>query len=299
MSYEIDGERKCITDIKLRYLSEKPADNIVVEKDDRVVFTYSVEFEPISGITGHRIETNVSGNDIPDGYKDKDDFSLPDGPTVFVYLDDRAIITDMVSCPSGFTCDILYDGSKTFTGNATASYAVNVTNVDVECGNSVDLINAVDLTVIPCRTAPRAPPAASRRASARVRGARMASVTGRTIPGNQDDCITDLLPVMLGAWEVTDGVTADNILQQTVYGEPSTGITKIYAHLLATQLNIANGSDLSAIADTVEVADAFLESRSQRLGRPGPTAEECRKCLEGHSRALQRRRDRAGSLHWR
>jgi hypothetical protein len=82
--------------------------------------------------------------------------------------------------------------------------------------------------------------------------------------GPQPDLVTDLLPLWLGdeddsaSIEVTTAQMAFDLLQQHEYGQPSNGITKLYAHLLAAKLNIANGADDEDIADTITDADAFL-----------------------------------------
>ena len=82
--------------------------------------------------------------------------------------------------------------------------------------------------------------------------------------GPQPDLVTDLLPIWLGdeddslSLAVTTAQMAYDILQQHEYGHPSNGITRLYAHLLAAKLNIANGADDEDIADTVTDADAFL-----------------------------------------
>jgi len=41
-------------------------------------------------------------------------------------------------------------------------------------------------------------------------------------------------------------------------GHPSNGITKLYAQLLATKLNIANGVNGASVASVIASADAFL-----------------------------------------
>jgi len=82
--------------------------------------------------------------------------------------------------------------------------------------------------------------------------------------GPQQDLVTDLLPIWLGdeddslSMEITTAQMAYDILQQHEYGHPSNGITRLYAHLLAAKLNIANGADDEDIADTITDADAFL-----------------------------------------
>lgn len=82
--------------------------------------------------------------------------------------------------------------------------------------------------------------------------------------GPQDDLVTPLLPIWLGAEDgekslaVENAEMAYNILQQHTYGEPSNGITKLYAHLLTAKLNIANGANGDDIADLITEIDNFL-----------------------------------------
>ncbi len=88
--------------------------------------------------------------------------------------------------------------------------------------------------------------------------------------GPQKDAVSDLLPIWLGfpdsaaAFGVTDARTAVDILQMKTYGEPSNGITKLYAQLLAAKLNIAAGADGSAIDHAIEGADLFLGTHDWR-----------------------------------
>lgn len=95
--------------------------------------------------------------------------------------------------------------------------------------------------------------------------------------GPQPDLVTDLLPIWLGdeddssSMEVTTAEMAYDILQQHEYGDPSNGITRLYAHLLAAKLNIANGADDEDIAATITDADDFLGDYSwEHWGDLGP-----------------------------
>lgn len=82
--------------------------------------------------------------------------------------------------------------------------------------------------------------------------------------GPQGDDVTMLLPIWLGdeagdksmLIETTD--MSYDVLQQHTYGDPSNGITKLYAHLLTTKLNIMNFANPEDIYETVSDADAFL-----------------------------------------
>ena len=81
--------------------------------------------------------------------------------------------------------------------------------------------------------------------------------------GPQADVVTPLLPLWLGtpggadSRLIDDAQYAYDILSQDVYGDPSNGITKLYAQLLGTKLNIANGAT-STVDDVIADADAFL-----------------------------------------
>lgn len=82
--------------------------------------------------------------------------------------------------------------------------------------------------------------------------------------GPQDDVVTPLLPIWLGApggsnsMEVSNVWTAVNVLKMDVYGHRNNGITKLMGQLLGTKLSIADGaSDIDVAAAIVE-ADAFL-----------------------------------------
>ena len=83
--------------------------------------------------------------------------------------------------------------------------------------------------------------------------------------GPQADEVTPLLlPLYLGdedgdkTFEVANAQTAYEILQQHKYGHPRNGITKLYAHFLATKLNITNFANPADIFDVVEEVDEFL-----------------------------------------
>lgn len=87
-----------------------------------------------------------------------------------------------------------------------------------------------------------------------------------------EDRVSDLLPQHLGTpggtltLEVSDPCEAFAVLSGFPYcvdkcgrrPDMSNGIVKLYAHLLATKLNIAHGADDADIAATVADADAFL-----------------------------------------
>ena len=86
--------------------------------------------------------------------------------------------------------------------------------------------------------------------------------------GPQGDLVSDLLPIWLGnsdgdhSMNVETAEMAYNILQQHEYGEPSNGITRLYAHLLTAKLNIANGASDDDIAGVITEVDNFLAANS-------------------------------------
>jgi hypothetical protein len=80
--------------------------------------------------------------------------------------------------------------------------------------------------------------------------------------GNNPDNVTKYLPIWLGkstgtkSVQVTNASQAVSILQMN--GTASNGINKLYAQLLATKLNIANGADDSSINLVISASDDFL-----------------------------------------
>ena len=82
------------------------------------------------------------------------------------------------------------------------------------------------------------------------------------LKGNQDDCVTETLPLLLGNKSGPKSVMVDST-EQAVFilnnsDDASNGINKLYRQLLATKLNIASGTDNFAIVAIVYQADQFL-----------------------------------------
>ena len=86
--------------------------------------------------------------------------------------------------------------------------------------------------------------------------------------GPQDDVVTQYLPIWLGtpggakSMQVTTAQMAVNILSQYFYCDPSNGITKLYAQMLGSKLNEANGADISVISGYFDAADEFLATHN-------------------------------------
>jgi hypothetical protein len=82
--------------------------------------------------------------------------------------------------------------------------------------------------------------------------------------GPQPDYLSQFLPIWLGtaggaeSINVTTAQIAYDLLTMKVYGDPSNGITKLYAQLLGAKLNIANGASDIGAAGAIAAADAFL-----------------------------------------
>lgn len=82
--------------------------------------------------------------------------------------------------------------------------------------------------------------------------------------GPQADELSKLLPIWLGDDDGDKSLAVDNaamavaLLQQHEYGHPSNGITKLYAHLLTTKLNIVNFANPEDIYEAIGDADSFL-----------------------------------------
>lgn len=79
----------------------------------------------------------------------------------------------------------------------------------------------------------------------------------------QADVLSQYLPIWLGtaagaqSLQITTAAEAVMALSMK-YGNPSNGITKLYAQLLAAKLNGASGASMTSIASTIAAADAFL-----------------------------------------
>ena len=95
------------------------------------------------------------------------------------------------------------------------------------------------------------------------------------------DDISEHLPIYLGyqGAAATIAVTTNNIayeiLSQDQFGSASNGITKLYAQLLATKLNIAAGADDAPLGMNIRIADQFLSQNSfQDWGELSPAVKK-------------------------
>lgn len=114
-------------------------------------YPYEITFTPVEGAQYRNSVkvtiTNHSGHlGTAYGPNPKADFSLPGTPTV-IKTDESASLTDVLTCPAGFTCTRTPSTSSwTLTGTQTITYSVTVKNVSAECGKEYELKNTATLT---------------------------------------------------------------------------------------------------------------------------------------------------------
>jgi len=183
-------------------------------------------------------------------------------------LDATATASFNVVCPTGFTCTNV--DPLTFSGNSSAEIDVTVSNVSAEC-DITDTLNVVSTLTEPSGRAQ------SKSASAAIYTCPCSTGCTLTIgfwkthagfTGNNADRVTEFLPIWLGtsgglkSVQVLSATSAVNILGMGL-GDPSNGITKLYAQLLGAKLNIARGASSTAIASALAAADSFLSLKNQ------------------------------------
>lgn len=174
-------------------------------------------------------------------------------------VDASAQLSDTLPCPSGFTCTPS-GPSGTITGTQTVTYNAAVTNNGATCGTTYTFTNTANIVTSDSHTPFDA--AASASVCTEVCGC----VATIGYWNNHPELIGPVLPLYLGdvggskTLAVTTTTIATDVLAQNVYGDPSNGITKLYAQLLAAKIAIARGASPAAIASVITAADAFLAS---------------------------------------
>jgi hypothetical protein len=113
-------------------------------------YGYSLDFTPVPEAQYRNVArvtiTNYAGHlGEAFGPEAKADFSLPDTPTVREYLSE-ADVTDVTSCPNGFTCTPGDPGPWHFTDSGSVSYTMEIGNDAAPCGAYFDLNNTATLT---------------------------------------------------------------------------------------------------------------------------------------------------------
>jgi hypothetical protein len=247
-------------------------------------YDYNFNFTPVNGAeyrnVAHVTITNHSGwlqggthcaaNTLcPFGPDPKAGFSIP-ADAVLNEVDAESDLTDVMTCPTGFTCTPSAIGPWHLTGTQTINYSVEVKNVSGVCNTSYLLTNIATLIEATSKQSH------ADNATVTIDTGLCPIVDGgsctRTIGywkthagfGPQADQVSQYLPQWLGmgggakSMFVNTNVKANQVLSQNVYGKSSNGITKLYAQLLAAKLNGAAGASITSISAQVSAADAFL-----------------------------------------
>jgi hypothetical protein len=228
-------------------------------------YSYEIRFSPAATTQYRNLArvtiTNHSGH-LGDefGLEPKADFLLPSAPTTSTEMDTEAELTDLLVCPSDFTCIPDDIGPWHFSQDGTVTVTVSIQNDNAPYQSTFTLTNTA--TLVESETDQE------RVSSAMVRITTDPGPSGctRTIGywKTHPEMVTPLLPVWLGigsgkSIQVTTATQAVQILSMSSpYGSSSNGITKLYAQLLAAKLNILNGADEADITATLLSADDFL-----------------------------------------
>jgi hypothetical protein len=228
-------------------------------------YSYEIRFSPVA-TTQYRNLARVtitnhfghSGDKF--GPEPQVDFLLPSTSTTNTEMDTEADVTDILTCPSGFTCIPDDVGPWHFSQNGTVTVSFLIQNDNAPYQSTLTLTNTATLVE-------------SETDQERVSSATVSIITGPDPSGctrtigywkTHPEKVTPLLPVWLGTGsgksiQVTTASQAVQILSMSrQYGGPSNGITKLYAQLLAAKLNMSNGADEADIATTLLSADDFL-----------------------------------------
>lgn len=236
---------------------------------ERRCFDYEIPFTPPAGSTCRNTAkvtiTNFAGNEgIAWGPLATAGFSVPSTPTT-TETDATASVSDVMTCPTGFTCTPDDPGPFSFTGDGCVEYTTTIRNVSAACGAHATLDNVATLTESSSRE--------TRSDSASVDISTGACSAGCTLTigfwknhaggrGHNADEVTPLLPVLLGSAGGLETITVASAAQAVTLlsnsGNASNGINKLYAQLLGAKLNIESGSSASASSATIAAADAFL-----------------------------------------
>lgn len=225
---------------------------------------YAVTFTPVPNATYRALVrasiTNHAGHAGTEfGPEAQATFSLPPSPAL-TELNKNASVTTSMSCPTGFRCTQEEAGPWVLDGSRTLSYAVWVQETSGTCSSTGELSNHATLTMQTSGT----PLRAVTRAGVSTGQCSIGVCTrGLGYWKNHPESVEQLssIPGVNGV-PVTSVDGAEDLLWMRKYGNPSNGITKLYAHLLTTLLNVASGTDDSAIAGTVAAAQNFLGSHN-------------------------------------
>lgn len=236
-------------------------------------YDYEIEFTPVIGAIYRNVVkvtiTNHSGHLGEEfGPEPKADFSLPALPTLFE-TDEVAEVTDVQTCPAGFTCTPSDPGPWNLTDSGSVTFSKTIRNDSAPCDTYFDLNNTVTLTETDSRQSRTSAASVSIYTCPCPGGCTLTIGYWKThagFTGRNPDRVTPLLPIWLGtsggakSVQVTSAAQAVSLLSMS--GDASNGINKLYAQLLGAKLNIAKGADGSAVANTISAADAFLATNN-------------------------------------
>ena len=185
-----------------------------------------------------------------------------------VETDTSASATFNVVCPAGFTCSA--PGPMTFTGDASNDFDVTVSNTGAACDSEYVLSVYGTLTESSSSRAMGDNDSQAIYTCPCQVGCTLTIGYWKThagFTGHNADRVTELLPQWLGTMgglksvKVGTATYAVTVLSMGV-GDPSNGITKLYAQLLGAKLNAARGASTTDIASAMGAADAFLANKN-------------------------------------
>jgi len=236
-------------------------------------YDYEILFTPVAGaIYRNTVKvtiTNHSGHLGEEfGPEPKADFSLPAEPTL-IEKDKCAEVVDSAQIDDSedsFDYTDPWPGPWTVCDSTIITYTAMITNVSAMCDSWYYLDNTATLTEKDSGT--------THDASAEVEIYTLPCSYNNALTigywkthagftGNNADRVTQYLPIWLGtaggskSIKITTASEAVYALSMNL-GHPSNGITKLYAQLLATKLNIANGVNGASVAGVIASADTFL-----------------------------------------
>jgi len=225
---------------------------------------YAVAFTPVPNATYRTIVRASITNHIDHsgtefGPEATADFSLPQTPAL-TESNRNASLTTSISCPTGFRCTQDDTGPWVLDGSRTLSYTVWVQETSGTCSSTGEIGNQATLTMQTSGTPLRA---AMKAGLATGQCSIGLCTRGLGYWKNHPESIEQLpfIPSVSGI-AVTSVEVAEDLLWMRSYGNPSNGITKLYAHLLTTLLNVASGTDGSAVTETINAAQLFLGSHN-------------------------------------
>ncbi len=287
IQYKTDGPFDTIHSSNLD-LSANP----VLDPGETACYPYDIKFES-AGAGQYRNEAlititnhsgwlpggnNCEGSETCNfGTQVRTSFDLPASPEL-LYVDESANLADQLTCPTGMTCTLNPNvNTWEVSGDTNLEYTVTVTNNSAQCESTLNMPNVATLTSTDtgstwnsqalvtiltgaCPVDPEEDPQ-----SCTYTIGYWKTHAGF---GPQQDMVSALLAQTLGNQNspktlvVSNAKMAVDVLNMKTYGKPDNGITKLYAQLLASKLNLASGADNTAVAEAISSADLFLATHN-------------------------------------